>query len=322
MRYLSVVLFFALAGCVTAPWKNSAQLLPGYQSFNPPRTDVPIGAVWMDGPGYMGAGLPLAQIRVQDAPDMLTDFSSRAAFEANIATMLGLSVDTGSDSSVQLKSIQIESVADYTDLPFGKADAFIVNAVRVKDFSIKTKSNNAGDISGEIAKKPGVSGASVVASTTDTVDVSGSDLYVAYKVLRTSKPKIASKSLSFNYKPSRVTVDGYTLEAKLEDNYPCKETPHFHWSVSNPDILADGVGLSVHRFQRASSDSDSRPRWVTSSGRVPIRKSLSKNVVTEVQVEFAFAGTEDFYSDGFCQIMPKQATATLSVARYGLLSDN
>lgn len=155
-----------------------------------PRADVPVGAVWQQGIGPNGAGAPPEALQLSAAPSVMTSNSQfKLGAELSILQWLGLTTSLAGTTKVNITDVQTLTVKDITALRVQPGNQVIYEAVKVGGFSVQTDSSSQAAMKAALEQRS----LNVKAETGNSLVVSGSNLYVAYRVITLNAPKIISR---------------------------------------------------------------------------------------------------------------------------------
>lgn len=169
----------------------STNILSGFQLLSAPRSDIAIGAEWIENVGPQGAGLDQDKLFVVSSLTA-ADFNTNSQFEAGLAAKLAAKIgfNTGGGSAVRrvfrFERAEIVRVRDIAALRMGDDVQYVWEGIRLQNFSV-VDSNASGARAALTLALPAASvniSGETGGGTSNEVTVSGAGLYVAYRVIK------------------------------------------------------------------------------------------------------------------------------------------
>jgi hypothetical protein len=186
--------------------------LAGFKVMNLPRTDVEIGAPWTQGIGPVKRSSGIA--RVQSRSLKSSEIESAQTFDASVAASVLRTLNISSSGSIsqkekmKLKGLSIVTVGDAASLSSIAGNAYLWEAVRADDFSLTVSKADAANVRAKVKDLTDASAVRGESAGTDSeeITVSGSKLFVAYRVVSISQPTLQNVDETTISNPS-ATVD-------------------------------------------------------------------------------------------------------------------
>ncbi|QHL92056.1 hypothetical protein GVO57_14320 (plasmid) [Sphingomonas changnyeongensis] len=192
MEVASVLAAFGtLAGCAAVTNRLGARpLLGGYKIMDAPSSEVPIGALWLQGQGPAGPGTESTNVITRRSfSSLILNRAARRGLELRFAEYLGLQPGIAAKLSVSVSDISIMSVRDTAALGYQPGEAFLSDAMKASRITITTESKAEAELMAGLSSQGlHVSGKSTIDGH-ETLTVEGLDLFFAYRVLRLQKDR-------------------------------------------------------------------------------------------------------------------------------------
>lgn len=316
-------------GCTTSKLAESGveAAFPGYKALEPPRANLEIGAILLGDSATTGNGLGAEDLMVQAIPAMELRSGELSQLGAIIPGIVELDANTKSALEIQIKSGSIVSVKDISKLPVNEGSKFLYQAVRVDEITLKVRGGYSIEALDAAIKELGVVGAHAKKISDSQASIEGANLYIAYRTIEFSRPKVSRKSIDVHYdSKSSTTVSGFNLTAWTNFRYDCREEPAVNWRVRNESIRVAGSSLSLDGIftlaKRTSDKYDAPPGMriydVSADKYAPVYRGVSGSKVVEAQVRTKYDGKE-FARGPECKLVVDgsgKGTAEISVVEY------
>lgn len=188
---LPLILTFALAA---SPATSAAgdfapsprQPFTGFTGINPPRADVPVGALWIDGYGPSGAGASADNLEtVRSLSSLSIDKNLQLALTLGILNLLGVDPRARDHYTAHFSDLSIVRVKDVDRLPGPKGEPRIIEALKAGSVSV-TSDTEIG-LSGEKTGWQSLTG-STSNDRTRSYAIEAHDMFIA---LHVETPEIA-----------------------------------------------------------------------------------------------------------------------------------
>lgn len=302
-RHLGMIaLTLFVVGCKTIH-SPVGDVYSGYKTLEPPRAEFAVGAAWIPTlDATNGAGLPSTSLSSSATSDIKLTNGLKLDIGAVLTKYLGFSGSDKKNIDVTISDAEIVSVKDLSDLQLaGSSRTFIHSAVRVKRFTILADSSQNLEVRNAVLKRLNLVDGNLTVTPTGRTEVTGANLYVAYKTVEASRLKTSAKRLSVSYDTKeKVSLDGFTLSAWSRFTYPCSEGPRVYWLVQSDSIVEGAttlrrsghVTLSKQPSQQYQSTPSKKLFDVSSDAVISVYKGLDGNVVRQAQLRFAYDGME------------------------------
>ena len=160
---------------------NPRQSFEGFVGINPPRADVPVGALWIDGYGPTGPGASTDNLEtVRSLSTINIDKNLQLALTVGLLNLLGIDPRARDHYTAHFSDLSIIRVKDVTRLPGPKGEPRIVEALKAG--SVTVSSDSAFGLSGD---KTGFQTRITGSGTSDrtrTFSIEARDMFIAIHV--------------------------------------------------------------------------------------------------------------------------------------------
>jgi hypothetical protein len=191
-----------------------AEVFEDFTALNEPRTDVPVGALWIEGYGPHGEGAAsdnLVTIRSLSGVTLSGELQVRLTL--GLATLMNISPGYGSHLNARFSDLTIVRVKDLAKVAGPQAEPRISEALRAGMITISTDSDIGLDLGGRLdaTKLPVVGTADTGRKRTFAID--GRDLFIAFRVASSLPSRSEPKEVVIRGegKPVEVSLNGYKL---------------------------------------------------------------------------------------------------------------
>lgn len=193
---IATVMLMALtllcAGCASFPESTpSAELFPGFRILPIPRSQLEVGAQWVQGMGPVGHGVDGALLKTDPSFSTLnteSDFGAQVA--ASLAGKLGLTGEVRRSSRLALHDVKIVTIRDFGKAGLRPNATYIYEAIRVGRISIASSSDTTTEVSAAAIREFGAANVTAGSSGSNSIDINAGDLFVAYRVATFGKPSV------------------------------------------------------------------------------------------------------------------------------------
>lgn len=175
----SVVPWLIVFGLSATP--AYTQDLTGFRVMAMARQSMDVGAVWQQGVGTNGPGVPTSALRVSDAPNVTANRQFRAQVEGSIFTWLRLSGDVRRNSRLSFQDVKLVTVSDISELRPSSGNRILYEAIKVGTLRIETDNSTRASLRSRFGGELD-SGGNLV--------LDGNDLFVAFRVITLQQPQI------------------------------------------------------------------------------------------------------------------------------------
>ncbi len=178
-----------------------ADVLSGYQLLSNPRTAIPIGAVWYQATGPNGNGAASENIVTDDGAAVFKFTQvQRRVLAANVASFIGLTGVQAKQVVVDLEDLKVVRVKDIFQLDVTADDSILYEGISAGRMTFRYRRGLGLDLGSKFAAKNiPVVDAKLTTGNIESVTVDGSNLYLAYRVV---------KFVQLNRSESKVRTDG------------------------------------------------------------------------------------------------------------------
>lgn len=185
-RAFALLAMAILGSCATNPSEGVQSALPvGFYALSLPQSDIPIGAKWRPGIGPDGNGAPPSNLLTATAPTALNSTQTRqAGIQLGLAKFLGLSGDAADSTSVELSNLQVVRVRSLESTELSSGEAILYEGLKAGSIKVNYKANAAGEIEAAVEAQGLPITGRTAGGDTKTLTLDGSDLFIAYKVVR------------------------------------------------------------------------------------------------------------------------------------------
>jgi hypothetical protein len=179
---LGAALSAALAGCAAPGFAPSArQSFAGFVALNPPRADVPVGAIWVSGSGAAGEGADPDNLEtVRSVNGLAIDQNLQFSLSLGLTGLLGIDPKARDHYSARFSDLAIVRVKDLSRLKGPVSQPRIIEAVKAGSVTITS------DRSVALAARSGPA-ASTANERTGTYSMEARDMFIAVRIA-TPKP--------------------------------------------------------------------------------------------------------------------------------------
>lgn len=335
LTLLSIACFIAACGSVHGPISD---IYNGYRKLDPPRSNFSVGAVWVPAlNSTSGPGLPADSLNTGSTSNYMLASDDGLDVNFSISQYLGFGGGGTKTLNVNVTDAEIVTVDNLSDLPLGdSAKNFVYSAIRVNKFNINADSSIYSKLHNVLIERLNLSNGNITLSTNNNIEISGANLYIAFKTIEVSKPIAKIKRLSVNYDTEeKISLKGITLKAWSRFTYPCNEGPRVYWLVQSDQIMDGATSLRRSGYtalekapsQEYQSSKTKQLFDVSSDDIIDIYKGLDGNTVRRVQLRLAYDGMEvvDYLpGETLCHQVSKgssQGVIELVVIEYDLKSN-
>lgn len=140
---ISFALALLPACAVAAPEfaPNPRQAFDGFVAINPPRADVPVGALWINGYGPTGDGAAKDNLETDKSLSSLTiDKNLQASLSLGLLQLFGIDPKAGNHYQARFNDLSLVKVKDVAKLPGVKGEPRIIEALKAGSVTISSDS--------------------------------------------------------------------------------------------------------------------------------------------------------------------------------------
>jgi hypothetical protein len=213
--------------------------LAGFTIMGLPRSTVDVGALWTQGigPTQGSSGVTRLQTRSLTSSEISTVQNVDVSIVANMMRLFGAGASGSSavSSDVKLTGLSIVTVGDASKLRSAAGNMYLWEAVRADQFTMTTSQADAASAHLKIKDTTSADKIEERVTGNGSVDlnVAGSKLYVAYRVVKISQPQISLVDLT--------TVSDTTAEVELGSEYVLDFAP----SLKGETSFTKGCAVNV-----------------------------------------------------------------------------
>lgn len=223
--YLAAVLILGSSSLAAAPdfVSSPSKAYDGFLAINPPRADVPVGALWIDGYGPTGEAAAADNIEtVRSLNTLALDRNLQISLSASILNLLGVDPRFRDHYTARFSDLSIVRVKQVDRLSGPTGAPRIVEAIKAGSISVTTDGEaglNARSSSWDVRKVEG----NATSGRTRSSTIEGRDLFIAVRL--GTLIEITSKAKTVDLAPQGSsfvgTLDGQTL---IVHPSPCVES--------------------------------------------------------------------------------------------------
>jgi hypothetical protein len=254
---------FAAPNFVSKP----SEVFEDFTALNEPRTEVPVGALWIEGYGPHGEGAAADNlVTVRSLSGVALSGELQIRLTLGLAALLNITPGYGSHLNARFSDLSIVRVKDLTKIAGPQGEPRIFEALRAGTITISTDSDIGLDLGGrlEATKLPLVGTADTGRKRSFSID--GRDLFIAYRVASSLPSRSDRKDAVVRAagKSAELYLGGYRLRLELPvggageaataavAGSPCGATSVTLWRSSNEEV---GAPLKVtHDFFAPSAE--------------------------------------------------------------------
>lgn len=195
---------------------NPRQAFDGFLAINPPRTQVPVGALWIDGFGPTGVGAAADNLETVRSLNALTiDKNLQLALTAGLLSMIGIDPKLRDHYLARFTDLSIVRVKDLSLLAGVKGEPRIIEGLKAGSVTISSDSDF-----GLNAQKIGFQNSSATGSTTNdrvrTYSIEARDMFIAIHVATAELVASDERELRLSKDQRSAQVDDYVLLVGLD----------------------------------------------------------------------------------------------------------
>lgn len=190
MRKAALLAPLALVSCAASLGDPRETALPGgFSLLEMPRTEVPLGSVWMQGYGPTGESAAAENVASESGLTALTSTVEKqrnAGFRA--APILVIAPSSKSRSALSFSEVTIHRVKKLTSLGFRPGESRISEAIRAGRLSMQVEQGSRREASAGVRQAPVNLSGEIGRQDQANIGLEGNNLFVAYKVV-TAEPR-------------------------------------------------------------------------------------------------------------------------------------
>lgn len=205
-------------GSIAAPEfaPSPRQAFDGFVAINPPRADVPLGALWIDGYGPTGTGADKDNLETIRSLNALTiDKNLQLALSVGLLDLIGIDPKFRDHYVARFTDLSIVRVKDVTKLAGPKGEPRIVEAL--KSGSVTISSDSDIGLSGQTI---GFQRSNVTGSTTNdrmrSYSIEAHDMFIAIHVATPELVASEERELKLSKDLRSAQIDDYLLLISAE----------------------------------------------------------------------------------------------------------
>jgi len=198
MRTLVLLSCLSLAACVGAgdAELRSLPLFGGYRVMEIPKADVPLGARWIDGYGPAGEGVRPEDVVVESGIASLDSSNGRErSASLRIEPVASAASASRNSMAAELSEVAIHRVKDVAALGLRPGESWLYEAIKAGEVNVQVGQSGTGDVALGVRGFPLDVAAEADGASQRSVTVQGTNLFVAYRVIR-AEPVRAKKERS------------------------------------------------------------------------------------------------------------------------------
>lgn len=196
---------------------NPRQAFDGFRAINPPRADVPVGALWV--PGYGPTGVSAGPDNLETARSLSSvtiDKNLQLSLSVGILQLLGIDPKARDHYTARFSDLSIVRVKDIARLDGPKGEPRIVEALKAGSVTV-TSDTDIGLSGQSIGNQLSTVSGSTTNDRTRTYSIEARDMFIAIHV---ATPELTSgEERELHLSPAGTAeIEGYLLVLKPE---PC-----------------------------------------------------------------------------------------------------
>lgn len=247
-----------ITGCASVQTATpSTDIFNGFTLLTAPRSEVEVGAQWIQGRGTTGKGLDPAQLKTVRSFSTLTSGSSFGAnLTASLSDQLGLSSETRGASHMTLHDVEIVTINDLASANLRPGNDYIYEALKVGRIVIDGASSANSAVRAAAIREFGTARVEGGITGESKIEINASDLYFAYRVISIDAPAVKTKRIRVSG-PEDYEIGEYEISVGVLEAAKCMCT--------NPDgtyraILEPTVSDSYWRCHNNHPEQEIRVR--------------------------------------------------------------
>ncbi len=191
--------------------------------MNLPRSSVPVGALWNLATGPIGPGAETHQLTNSTSVSYLqlgADQQAKASMELGILNFLnaGGNGQLFTDARLSLENLSIVTLNSIDILKMNVGQHVLYEALKADNFKITIDKSKLADAKLSLTnlfKNKVNFGAETTIDNKTTIDIGGTDLFLAYRVIKIEKAKKKSQKLKFKSQ-SHGGTGSFTISSRYE----------------------------------------------------------------------------------------------------------
>jgi hypothetical protein len=188
---------------------NPKQSFEGFVAINPPRADVPVGALWIDGYGPTGDGASGDNIdTVRSLSSVNIDKNLQLALTAGILNLLGIDPKASDHYTAHFSDLSIVRVKDLARLSGPKGEPRVVEGLKAGSVTVSSDSDFA--LNGQKTGWSAVTG-STSEGRTRSYSIEAHDMFIAIHVATPELTRGADRELRISDNGKSAAFDGFLL---------------------------------------------------------------------------------------------------------------
>ena len=223
-----------------------------FTALGEPRTEVPVGALWVQGYGPTGEGAAADNLlTIKSLTGVTINRETHLGLFSGILNLFGVDPSYRSRVSIRLGDVTIVRVKDMSKLTDPPAEPRIYEALRAGTIMISTESDVGLDLDTRAAgqRLPVVGRADTGRKRSFSID--GRDMFIAYRVATLKSTQSDDVALAVGRKHGRAeaTIGGYRVriaapevaDAPGEKNSSCSAEPEVRVILHRKDSVAGDI---------------------------------------------------------------------------------
>jgi len=182
----------------------------GFVAINPPRADVPVGALWVDDYGPTGEAATQDNLEtVRSLSGMSIDKGFQLALSAGILQLIGIDPKAQSHYSAHFGDLSIVRLKDPAKLSGPQGEPRIVEALKAGSVTVSSDSDLGlgGQLSGFSASASG----NATVDRTHAYSIEAHDMFIAVRVAIPERIATKEEDLRLDGSRNRATIRDYSV---------------------------------------------------------------------------------------------------------------
>lgn len=189
------------------------KVFEGYKLLSNPRANIPIGAVWFQDQGPNGNRAAAENIEIVDGATVVNfTQDQRRTLIANVARFIGLTGVQAKNVTVNLSDLKVVRVKDIFQMDVSTDGNILYEGISAGTMTFTHGRDLNLDLASEFTAKGIPVDAAVTTGNNRSVTVNGSNLFLAYRVLKVTTLDRSRFDVITDGSPERMTVSARGLE--------------------------------------------------------------------------------------------------------------
>jgi hypothetical protein len=189
---------------------NPRQAFQGFAGINPPRAEVPVGALWVNEYGPIGEGASIDNLEtVRSLSSVSIDKNLQLALTVGLLNLLGIDPSARSHYTAHFSDLAIIRVKDPDKLPGVKGEPRILEALKAGSVSVSSDSDLG--LNGQKAGWQSSITGTMTGERSRSFSIEAHDMFIAIHVATPERTTSAEKELRISDDGKSARLDGFLL---------------------------------------------------------------------------------------------------------------